>query len=86
MRRGAVLREPLLWAALAAFVGNALGLVGTVGYARVMTFFDSGLSGMLFATAAQSSGQALAATSLLGVPALLGEGFRRTGVPPSSGA
>lgn len=72
-------REPLLWAALAAFVGVAIGLAGTAGYANVMTSFDSGLSTMLFATAAQYCGEALAALSLFGVPALLGDGSGRVG-------
>jgi hypothetical protein len=72
-----LVREPLLWAALATFVGTAVGLVGTLRYAGLMTSDSFSLFGMLSATAAQFSGEALAALSLLGVPALLGGAFRK---------
>lgn len=76
----ALLREPLLLTALAAFVGTAVGLLGTVRYAEFMVSYNFSLSEMLFATAAQLSGEGLTALSLLGIPALLGGGSRRAGM------
>ena len=58
----ALLREPLAWAALAAFLGSAMGLVGTFAWAAW-----EGL-----ALWAGPSGGLLAALSLLGVAPLLG--------------
>lgn len=80
VRRVALLREPLLWAALAAFVGTAVGLIGTFRYAGMVASLDFTLFGVIFANAAQFLGEALAALSLLGVPALLGYGSRRVGM------
>ena len=60
----ALLREPLAWAALAAFLGSVMGLVGTFAWAAW-----EGL-----ALWAGPSGGLLAALSLLGVAPLLGRG------------
>jgi predicted ester cyclase len=68
----AMLREPLLWAALAAFVGGTLGLFGTFLQAALEISYTPTLSTIYFAAVAQYSGQALAAFSLIGVPSLLG--------------
>ena len=68
----AILYEPLLWAALAAFVGGALGLFGTFLQAALEISYSPTLSAIYSAAVAQYSGQALAASSLIGVPYLLG--------------
>jgi predicted ester cyclase len=68
----AILYEPVLWAALAAFVGGALGLFGTFLQAALEISYTPTLSAIYFAAVAQYSGQALAAFSLIGVPSLLG--------------
>ena len=68
----ALLREPLLWAAGAAFVGAAVGLLGTFWQARLLTSYDFELSAEILAGSMQGSGQAIAALSLLAVPALIG--------------
>ncbi len=78
-----LLREPLFWAASAAFVGGALGLVGTSAQVSVQASlgvsYTPSMPTVLFAEAAQLSGEALAALSLLGVGALLGAGLRTAG-------
>lgn len=74
-----LLREPLFWAASAAFVGGAVGLVGTSAQAAVDVSYTPSMSTVLFAEVAQLSGEALAALSLLGVGALLGAGLRTAG-------
>jgi hypothetical protein len=68
----AILYEPLLWAAFAAFVGGALGLFGTFLQAALEISYTPTLSTIYFVAVAQYSGQALAAFSLIGVPSLLG--------------
>ena len=68
----ALVREPLLWAAMAAFVGAAVGLLGTLWQARLVVSFDLDPTADLWAAALQACGQTLAALSLLGVPSLLG--------------
>ena len=67
----ALLREPLLWVAMAAFVGAAVGLLGTLWQARLVVSFDLDPTADLWAAALQACGQTLAALSLLGVPSLL---------------
>ena len=68
----ALLRQPLLLATAAVFVGCVVGLLGTFRQAALEVSYNSTFSAMLFAAAAQAAGEALAALSLLGVPALLG--------------
>jgi hypothetical protein len=74
----ALLREPLAWAALTAFVGSALGLAGTFAWATwegsVGAYEPPGPtpSPQLLATWGGPSGGLLAALSLLGVAPLLG--------------
>jgi hypothetical protein len=74
-----LLREPLFWAASAAFVGGVVGLVGTSAQAAVVVSYTPGMSTVLFAKVTQLSGEALAALSLLGVGALLGPSLRTAG-------
>ena len=74
----ALLREPLSWAALTAFVGSAVGLAGTFAW----TAWERSLGGYeplgptplppLLASWGAPSGGILAALSLLGVALLLG--------------
>ena len=77
--RPALLREPLFWAAAAAFVGAAVGLAGTFALDAALDPYNEARSAFFFAATAQPSGELLAALSLLGVPALLGEGSRTAG-------
>jgi predicted ester cyclase len=72
--RLALLRQPLSWAAAAAFVGCAVGLLGTFREAALVVSQEAVWSAMLFAGVAQDLGQLLVAVSLLGVPSLLGDG------------
>ncbi len=72
--RLALLRQPLSWAAAAAFVGCAVGLLGTFREAAWVVSKEAALSALLLATVAQDLGQLLVAVSLLGVPSLLGDG------------
>jgi predicted ester cyclase len=72
--RLALLRQPLSWAAVAALVGCALGLLGTFREAAWVVSQEAALSATLFAPVAKASGQLLVAVSLLGVPSLLGDG------------
>jgi len=73
--RLALLRQPLSWAAVAALVGCALGLLGTFREAAWVVSQEAALSATLFAPVARALGQLLvAAVSLLGVPSLLGDG------------
>ena len=67
-----LLREPLSWAAAAAVLGAGVGLVGTLWQASLVSSYDFDLSAELYAGAAQGCGQAIAALSLLTVPALIG--------------
>jgi predicted ester cyclase len=75
--RLALLHEGLSWAAAAAFVGCALGLLGTFREAALVLSQNVAVSAVLFATVAQILGQSLVAVSLLGVPSLLGDGSTR---------
>ena len=74
----ALLREPLAWAALAAFVGSAVGLAGTFAWAawEVSLGAYEPLGPMpsppLLASWGAPAGGLLTALSLLGVAALLG--------------
>jgi predicted ester cyclase len=72
--RLALLRQPLSWAAAAAFVGCAVGLLGAFREAAWVVSQEAALSDILFATVAQDLGQLLVAVSLLGVPSLVGNG------------
>lgn len=67
-----LLREPLLWAATTAFVGAAVGLIGTFAEANAIVTMTSSLHAMLFAEVTRFSGEMLAALSLLGVTSVLG--------------
>lgn len=78
-----LLREPMFWAASAAQAGSAVGLVGTFRQAALEVSYDFTLSAMIFAWAAQTAGQSLAALSLTGVPSLLGH---RTDARPAPAA
>jgi hypothetical protein len=73
-----LLREPLYWASAAAFVGVAVGLVGTFSWAAVMVVWQG--PGILdWITLLGVPGYVLAALSLFGVPVLppkLGRGSR----------
>lgn len=76
----ALLGEPLFWAAAAAFVGAALGLMG---WPAALAGIAAGLLrpplGSGLAEATQHLGVGLAALSLLGVPSLLRGGSRTAG-------
>ncbi len=74
-----LLREPLSWATFAAFVGAAVGLVGTFAQAAVFVSYTPDMSTVMFAGVTQPLGETLVALSLLGVPALLGAGPRTAG-------
>ena len=67
-----LLRDPLSWAAAAAVVGAGLGLVGTSWQASLISSYDFDLSAELYSGTTQACGQAIAALSLLAVPALFG--------------
>ena len=67
-----LLREPLSWVAAAAVFGAGVGLFGTLWQASLVSSYDFDLSAELYAGAAQGCGQAIAALSLLAVPALIG--------------
>ncbi len=67
-----LLREPLFWAAITAFSGALVGLMGTFWQARLLTSYGFDLSAELYSGAMQGCGQAIAALSLLAVPALIG--------------
>jgi predicted ester cyclase len=75
----AMLHEPLLWSALAAFVGGALGLFGTFLQAALEISYTPTLSTIYLVAVAQYSGQALAAFSLIGVTSLIAP-YSRTAV------
>jgi predicted ester cyclase len=72
----ALLREPLLLAVAAAFVGAAVGLVGTFRQAAIEVAYDYDPYAALYTATMQAAGEALAALSLLGIPSLLGGGPR----------
>src|SRR5215212_6465078 len=68
-----LVREPLFWASTSAFVGVALGLVGTFSWAALMVVWrgpGADVLGVLWLLGLP--GYSLAALSLLGVPILLG--------------
>ncbi len=77
--RLALLREPLSWAALAAFVGSAVGLLGAFRQAGLEVSQDFTVSAILFSTMTQALGQVLVALSLIGIPSLLGDGPTKAG-------
>ena len=60
----ALLREPLLLAAAAAFVGGAVGLVGTFRHAAVEVAYAYDPYSALYAQTMQAVGEALATLSL----------------------
>jgi predicted ester cyclase len=70
-----LLREPLFWASVAAFVGVVVGLAGTFSMAA---WFVNDASGVTSGPAALADvgywGHILATLSLLGVPIMLGRG------------
>lgn len=67
-----LLREPLLWAAATAFVGAAVGLIGTFAEAHAIVSMNPSLRTILFAEVTRSSGEMFATLSLLGVTSVLG--------------
>lgn len=72
-----LLREPLLWASAATFVGVVVGLAGTLAGAASMMALPGPGGGILAALWLLGvPGYVLAVLSLLGVPALLGRSFR----------
>ena len=66
-----VLREPLSWAAAAAFFGAAVGLVGSVWQAQLLAALDFDLAAAISSGTLQTLGQTTALLSLLGVGALI---------------
>lgn len=67
-----LLREPLLWAAVAVFAGAAVGFFGTVWQAKLLTDLDYDLSANIYSGALQTLGQATALLSLVGTGVLIG--------------
>jgi predicted ester cyclase len=68
-----LVREPLFWASAAAFVGVALGLVGTFSWAALMVVLRGPGADVLGVLSLLGvPGYLLAVLSLLGVPILLG--------------
>jgi len=64
--RGKLLREPLLWASVAAFAGTALGLLGTVRQATLGDSFYVDPAAQLLAQVPGFVGEALVMSSSLG--------------------
>src|SRR3712207_3220900 len=74
----AVLREPLIWAAIAAFVGTTVGLAGTLSWLAWKGMLNTSTGPIpvppLLASWAPPAGGILATLSLFGVCWLLGRG------------
>ena len=77
--RTALLREPLFWAAVAAFVGAGLGLFGALRQAAIGGAFYVDPTAQLLAQIQGALGEALVVSSSLGVVYLVWNALRRTG-------
>jgi predicted ester cyclase len=77
--RAALLREPLFWAALAAFAGAVIGLFGTVRQAALGDAFYVDPAAQLLAQVPQFLGEALVMSSSLGAVYLAWKALHETG-------
>src|ERR687894_2220916 len=77
--RAALLREPLFWAALAAFAGAVIGLFGTVRQAALGDAFYVDPAAQLLAQVPQFLGEGLVMSSTLGAVFLAWRALRETG-------
>src|SRR5918997_1074830 len=77
--RAALLREPLFWAALAAFAGAVIGLFGTVRQAALGDAFYVDPAAQLLAQVPQFLGEGLVMSSTLGAVYLAWRALRETG-------
>jgi hypothetical protein len=77
--RAKLLREPLLWAGVAAFAGTALGLLGTVRQATLGNSFYVDPAAQLLAQIPGFVGEALVMSSSLGAVYLVWNALLRPG-------